>query len=225
MADYLKVIYDEGSHPYTEYPAKLCSYLFQAFSMKPGMKLLEPGCGRGEFLQHFCELGLDCHGIDKSPESAGFLAGVGIPVGVCDVEKDRLPFEDNTFDIIYSKSFLEHLRDPDVFLGEARRILKPGGLLLCLVPDWEANFKIYFDDFTHRTPFTDVSLRDILKICDFERISVYKFRQLPVVWRYPMLNYFCAVISPFVPVRTKNELLRWSRELMLVGSAYKGTRL
>jgi len=225
MTDYLKVIYDEGSHPYTEYPAKLCSYLFQAFGMKPGMKFLETGCGRGEFLQHFHKLGLDCHGIDRSPEAAGFLAGAGILVGVCDVEKDRLPFADNTFDIIYNKSFLEHLRNPDVFLKEARRILKPGGLLLCLVPDWEANFKIYFDDFTHRTPFTDVSLRDIFKICDFERISVCKFRQLPVVWRYPMLNYFCAAISPFVPVRAKNKFLRWSRELMLVGSAFKGAQV
>lgn len=46
MADYISVVYDEESHPYTDYPHKLCAYLFQVFQMKPGMKMLEPGCGR-----------------------------------------------------------------------------------------------------------------------------------------------------------------------------------
>ena len=116
---------------------------------------------------------------------------------------------------------MEHLNNPDIFLREAHRILKPGGMILCLIPDWESNYKTYFDDFTHRSPFTKPSLEDIYKICDFEEISVTKFRQLPIVWKFPILNYFCAAISPFIPVRVENKFLRWSRELMLVGCAYK----
>lgn len=221
MADYLKVVYDEKSHPYTKYPEQLVAYLFQSFEMKQGLKFLEAGCGRGEFLLNFQKMGLECYGVDLSIEAKNFLAKSNIPVEVCNADKDRLPFPDNTFDIIYNKSFLEHLREPDHFLKEAQRVLKPGGLILCLVPDWESNYKIYFDDFTHRTPFTSVSLNDIFQICDFEKIQVYKFRQLPIVWKFPALNYFCAAISPFIPVRTKTKFFRWSRELMLVGSAYK----
>ena len=54
--NYLSVVYDEKSHPYSDYPKKLCAYLFQSFGFKEGMKMLEPGCGRGEFLKNFKDL-------------------------------------------------------------------------------------------------------------------------------------------------------------------------
>ena len=222
MADYLTVVYGEGVRPYTKYPLQLIKYLFDRFEMKPGMKILEPGCGRGEFLRVFKSLGMDAVGLDRSEETRDLLAEDSIELETCDVEAPTgLPFPNDSFDVIYNKSFMEHLRYPDIFLNEAFRVLKPGGMILCLIPDWESNYKTYFDDFTHRTPFTKPSLEDIYKICDFEKISVSKFRQLPIVWKYPILNYFCAAISPFIPVRVENKFFRWSRELMLVGCAFK----
>ena len=100
-------------------------------------------------------------------------------------------------------------------------MLKPGGLLLTLTPDWEAQYKTFYDDYTHFRPFTKISLRNIKLAEGFEDVSVFKLRQLPVVWKYPALNLICAAISPFIPVRTKSKFLRWSRELMLVGSGIK----
>ena len=218
-SDYLSVVYDPGQRPYTEYPKQLCHYLFQSAGLKPGMKMLEPGCGRGEFLANFQDLGLDVCGVDISKNAKEFANN--FPVHVCDVENEALPFEDNTFDVIYSKSFIEHLYYPERYLAEAYRVLKPGGTLITLVPDWESNYKIYFDDFTHRTPFTKVALFDAYKMFGFNNSRVYKFRQLPIVWKYPFINYFCSVISPFIPVRTKTKFLRWSRELMLIGIGIK----
>jgi ubiquinone/menaquinone biosynthesis C-methylase UbiE len=220
MTDYLKVVYDIKSHQQTTYPGKLCSYLFDTFEMRKDQKFLEPGCGRGEFLEEFNKLGLECYGIDLSNYSGTLCPSVDVKKGI-DLENDIWPFPDNYFDIIYNKSLMEHLRSPDKFLLEARRVLKPGGKIICLIPDWESNYKTYFDDFTHRTPFTSVSLSDIYKITDYHNIRVYKFRQLPIVWRYPFLNVVCRLISPFIPVRTKNKFLRWSRELMLIGYAEK----
>jgi SAM-dependent methyltransferase len=220
MADYLKVVYDTKSHPQTSYPGKLCSYLFHTFQMQRGQIFLEPGCGRGEFLEEFRKLGLECKGIDLSEFSGSLCPEVEVKKKV-DLENDIWPFPDNYFDIIYNKSLMEHLRNPDKFLKEARRVLKPGGKIICLIPDWESNYKTYFDDFTHRTPFTSVSLNDIYQITDFQNIKVFKFRQLPIVWRYPILNLFCKIISPFIPVRTQNKFFRWSRELMLIGYAEK----
>ena len=214
VSGYLSVVYDEGSHPYTEYPKQLCQYLFQSFGLEQGMKMLEPGCGRGEFLGNFQDLGLDVYGVDISHEAKEFTTRFS--VNVCDVENEKLPFEDNTFDVLYSKSFIEHLHNPERYLAEAYRVLKPGGKLITLVPDWEANYKIYFDDFTHRTPFTQTSLIDAYKIFGYLEVTVFKFRQLPVVWKHPSINYLCAVISPFVPVRTKIKFLRWSRRFKVI---------
>ena len=189
--------------------------------MQKSQIFLEPGCGRGEFLNEFNKLGLKCHGIDLSQHAGSMLDKKVDVIKGFDLENDKWPYPDNFFDIIYNKSLLEHLNKPDKFLNEARRVLKPNGTILCLVPDWESNYKTYFDDFTHRTPFTKVSLNDIYEITDFKNISVIKFRQLPIVWRFPAINIFCSIIAPFVPVRTKNKFLRWSRELMLIGYAQK----
>lgn len=219
MSDYLKIVYNEKTLPYTEYPEKLIHYLFNTFQIKDGMTLLEPGCGRGEHLRLFKEFGLDVYGVDLSPEAPSLAKDLNI--SVCDLESDNLPYPDDYFDVIYSKSFLEHIRDPSRFLKEAYRVLKPGGLLLSMVPDWESQHKKFFDDYTHVSPFTIVSLKNIQLVVGFEEVEVYKFRQLPIVWKYPVLNSICALISPFIPVRTTIPFLRWSRELMLVGAGRK----
>lgn len=219
MNDYLKVVYNEKDRPYTSYPEKLCTYLFNTFNMRSGLKFLEAGCGRGDFLRNFKKLGLDVAGIDISSSSVEFCEGISIKV--CDVENQMIPYPDETFDVVYSKSLIEHFYYPERYMKEAYRVLKPGGMMLTLAPDWESNYKIYFDDFTHRTPFTAVSLEDIYKIFCFEEVNVYKFRQLPIVWKFPVLNIVCSLIAPLVPVRTKTKFFRWSRELMLVGYGRK----
>ena len=133
MSDYLNIVYNSGDRPFTSYPEKLVNYIYKVFELEKGLKLLEPGCGRGEHLRHFKDLGLDVFGLDLSPESSKISPDLNI--SIYDAESAKIPFPDNFFDVIYSKSFLEHLNNPSIFLREANRVLKPGGTLISMVPD------------------------------------------------------------------------------------------
>jgi SAM-dependent methyltransferase len=217
--DYLSVVYSEKSKPKSDYPSKLVNHLISKFEIKPGSRLLEAGCGTGNFLQCFGDQNIRVSGCDLSP-----MAGVdlkNVSVQQCDIEAGPFPYESSAFDVVYSKSLIEHLAAPTVYLNEVMRILKPGGLCLTLTPDWESNYKIFFDDPTHIRPFTKVSLQRAYEMAGFENVGVELFRQLPIVWEYPFVGYICAALAPFTPVRTKQKFLRWGRELMLLGSARK----
>jgi SAM-dependent methyltransferase len=65
---------------------------------------------------------------------------------------------------VFASNLLEHL-DRDAsnrLLGEAKRVLRPGGRLILMQPNFRLNPGRYFDDFTHVAIFTDQSLSDYL---------------------------------------------------------------
>ena len=145
---------------------------------------------------------------------ADFISGVIRP-------NEPMPVADASFDVVFCKSFIEHLREPISFAEDCYRVLKPGGRVLFLTPDWESNHRIFFDDVTHVTPFSTVTMQQLLELTGFENVISYRFRQLPVTWRYPAMNAACAAIAPLVPSRTTRKFLRWSRELMVCGVGVK----
>jgi SAM-dependent methyltransferase len=78
--------------------------------------------------------GAAVHACDKHLKWAAFLDGVECQT--CDLETDRLPYEDAAFDLVVFTETLEHIpRSPYAILGEIKRVLKSGGVLLFSVPN------------------------------------------------------------------------------------------
>lgn len=221
--DYLDVSYDKKKTPFTDYPSKLARYVFELAELKPSMQFLDMGAGRFEMARGFKELGLEVTGLDSSIEAATYARNANVDFFRHEfAPPEPLPFASESFDVVFSKSFIEHIKDPAFFLSECPRILRPKGKVIILTPDWEANTKIFYDDVTHVKPFTRESLEQILLLCSFKNNKVFRFRQLPLSWKYKSYNFISAMVAPFVPIRTKIKFFRWSRELMLYGSGIKG---
>jgi SAM-dependent methyltransferase len=220
--DYVNVVYNEKDRPLTGYPSQLARHLFDRFNLKKGDKFLDIGCGRGEFLRGFIDCGVLGHGVDLSRTAERYCPEAELRTA--DLENDQLPYPDNYFDVIYSKSVIEHFYYPEKLVQEMFRVLKPGGLAITMCPDWEFNVQIYFEDYTHRTPFMQSSLRDIHLINGFDNIKVERFRQLPILWgNGSVLIPIAELTRIFTPsfLRKHSKWVRFSKEIMLLSFATK----
>jgi SAM-dependent methyltransferase len=226
MNDYLNVSYDENLKPYTKYPEQLVKYIFKKYDLKEKQNILEIGCGRGEFINEFYKLGMDVHAIDIYLQAKQKFPHIKIKY--CDLETNILPYENNFFDCIYSKSVVEHLYNPEKIFKNVLEILKPGGKLITLTPCWKDNYKMFYEDYTHRTPFTLESLRDIHLANGFENVNVVKFIQLPILWSesfflkkiFRILSLTSKFLLP-VFLKKYSKWVRFSKETMLLSYATK----
>ncbi len=210
---YLDVRYSSEARPYTDYPEQLAGHLTKEYLAGRRGALLDLGSGRGEFLHAFANQGFSAVGVDRCrPTEKRFAERIAI----ADFETDALPFEDQAFDVIFNKSVFEHTRDITHLLNECHRVLVPGGRMISLVPDWRAQWRHFFDDWTHVRPFTVVGLSECLTCHGFDVREAKRFRQLPALWKRPYLHAF-ADVAALLPERLKtNKIVRFSKEWMVL---------
>jgi SAM-dependent methyltransferase len=101
---------------------------------RPGERLLEVGCGVGTFLVVAQQRGWRVEGTDLSETATEVAQQVHrLPVRVGRFEE--LDFDEHTYRAIVAWEVLEHLIDPRGFLEKVRRLLMPGGVFACSVPN------------------------------------------------------------------------------------------
>lgn len=120
--DYVDVVYNEEDRPLTSYPQRLSNYLFNRFELSSGCKLLDVGCGRGEFLSGFIKCGVNGYGVDQSRATQTYCPEATLKIS--DIENEGIPYSDNFFDVVYSKSVIEHFYYPERMIKEVYRVLK-----------------------------------------------------------------------------------------------------
>jgi SAM-dependent methyltransferase len=121
---------------------------FTRLGIKPGDKVLDLGCGAGRHAFECYRRGARVVALDHA---ATEVAGVGHMLAAMGEagetlaggqavairgDAHRLPFPDGTFDVVIVSEVLEHIPDDDHAIGEATRVLRPGGTLAVTVPRW-----------------------------------------------------------------------------------------
>lgn len=98
-----------------------------------GKKILDVGCGTGLSMEYFRGRGADVRGIDITYSSIEYVNDMGLPALQADAR--RLPYKDNSFDIVYSIGVIEHFNETEDALKEQSRVCKPGGIVIAVVPN------------------------------------------------------------------------------------------
>ncbi|MGH3276472.1 MAG: class I SAM-dependent methyltransferase [Streptosporangiaceae bacterium] len=109
------------------------------YHVPAGGRVLDLGCGTGDLGRHLASSGLRVTGCDISANMLS-RAAAGDPRGVIDLLRldpswRVLPFLAGHFDAVVASSVLEYTDSPGAVLVECARVLRPGGVMLCTVPD------------------------------------------------------------------------------------------
>jgi SAM-dependent methyltransferase len=178
----------------------LCERVFQPY-VRPSDTVLDLGAGRCEFINAI--EAAEKIAVDLNPDLASFARGARV---VQTLSTDLGPVDSSTVDVVFSSNFLEHLPDKASVLrtlAECRRVLRPGGTMIVLMPNIRYLPGKYWDYFDHHTPLTHLSLVEALTLAGFRaervvpRFLPYTVKQrgvprstallrlylsLPVVW-------------------------------------------
>ncbi len=105
-------------------------WLYEAaeFRFHRGERMLEVGCGAGCDLLQFVRHGAIATGIDITPAHIGLARQrIGNHAELCLADATSIPFDQGTFDYVYSHGVLHHIADARRAVQEILRVLRPGG--------------------------------------------------------------------------------------------------
>ena len=156
--------------------------------VKPEDHVLELGAGYANFINN-----VRCGkrtAIDYSSTLTKY-AGPEVTVKIGSVT-DLQFIEDGSVNFVFASNLFEHLSQQEfsTVLGQLKRKLAPGGTVNILQPNYRLAYREYFDDYTHVSVYSDVSL------CDFIRANGYRiiesrpaFLPFSIKSRFPVLPW------------------------------------
>lgn len=112
--------------------------------------VLDVGCAYGELVKGFIDLGVEAYGIDGSEYAINNSdPSIRSKLFKVNLNSDRLPFDDKTFDFVGSFYSVEHIHNIDFFAKELQRTLKDNGVAWFLTPNEGLEQRNETDVFTN----------------------------------------------------------------------------
>jgi ubiquinone/menaquinone biosynthesis C-methylase UbiE len=117
---------------------------FELLQVDEGASVLEVGCGTGEDALILAKrvgsngrvVAIDCSQAMLAQASANAKSG-HLPIEFVRTDAQKLPFKDNTFDSARVDRTLQHIANPQKVITEMVRVVRPGGHIVAMEPDWE----------------------------------------------------------------------------------------
>jgi len=134
--------------------------------------ILDIGCATGNFMAINPEI---IEGVEIDEDCYQIAKGRGLKVLKLDVETQMGELVGDKYQGIFAKHVIEHLNDPLDFLKQIKRILQPGGRAIIMTPNCPYMLERgFYDDYTHRRPFTAKSLKMAAYDAGWKNIKVYE---------------------------------------------------
>ncbi|MFP4509608.1 MAG: class I SAM-dependent methyltransferase [Spirochaetaceae bacterium] len=145
-------------------------------SLQRPRSFLDVGCATGALLEHLQAKDWMVEGVEICVPAAEYgrnERGVNIHTGTLDTVR----FPDESFDVVHFSHVIEHVPDPAAFLGEVRRVLKPGGYVVIVTPN-TAGFqaKLFRERWRsaiadHLNLFSSKNLKRLVSTCGLEPLT------------------------------------------------------
>ncbi len=137
---YLSSVYDRiNQFVWTE---EMREEALEWLEIASGDIVLDVGCGTGFGTEGLVEYTENVHGLDQSADQlakAYAKFGKRGPVRFYRGDAERLPYQDDTFDVVWSSGSIEYWPNPVTALAEIHRVTRPGGQVLVVGPDAPSN--------------------------------------------------------------------------------------
>lgn len=152
----------------------------------PG-KMLDIGCQKGEFMYFMRQKGWEVRGVEFSSRPPNLF---DLDIFYGDISSAGYP--DGVFDMVTLWAVLEHAYKPKEMLKDVNRILKPGGVVVMLVTNFNspaASFMRHDDIPRHTTLFTEKTIKRMLHLAGFSSERIYFEHRLFGGGNRGLLNY------------------------------------
>jgi len=205
---------------------------YALFPQKQLGLVLELGCGIGYQSAFLSKVASNVIATDLEEESVsshapGMLRAKelhqnlnisNVMLKACSAEE--LPFDDNSFDMVYSSHVLEHIPNPERALREIYRVLKPGGINFCVVPTRADKVYAFFNFYSYLIYMTFSKLKKKIVSMFRQEKNVVKIpsEKLPVTkgWLsdFPFppphghYKHYLEELKTWTPVQWKNRCLK-----------------
>jgi ubiquinone/menaquinone biosynthesis C-methylase UbiE len=127
----IRVDYDQRAEEFARYRtvnAAVLQELLSGVSLDRESRVLDVGCGTGNYAAALTEsTGCRMFGVDPSEQMLARARGAAPWESLLHARAEKLPFDDNSFDLVMSTDVIHHIDNRDAYFHEAARVLRPGG--------------------------------------------------------------------------------------------------